>query len=363
MPPGVRIRGFRVNSFIGFPGGWRAQFQKVGRWDEISESWLETWISVPGWHRAFGLSTWLVSRQVRKAFRRFGHPDAILFNLPWYARVAENITGVTKSYYAYDPYRFYDWDSTTIDRLEERILGTCQVGFAVAKLLVEDLKRMSKTPVHYLPNATQWQPENTIIDGVSAATTDFQSIPKPRVGCVGQINSSAYDWGLIEQLSAKLPNVQFVFIGPRFNEGPMNGADRVGAVFARPNVHWLGAKPHNHLPAYLLQCDVLINPLLVNDHNNRRSLLRLYDYLTTNRPVVGTAIAEAFNHAPHVSIARDNLEFCRLLGEGLALKAAPDLAGRQDYIAANTWRARADEFWQRLDLATEKTDRRNANHA
>src|ERR1019366_3560303 len=139
-----------------------------------------------------------------------------------------------------------------------------------------------------------------------------------------------------------------VFIGSRFKEKAGAAANRIDALFSRSNVHWLGPKPHDHLPAYLRQFDVLINPLLVNDHNNRRSLLRLYDYLTTDRPIVSTAIAEAFNHVPFVNIAKDKEEFRRLLGEALTLKAAPDLERRREYIAANTWHARADEFWRRV---------------
>ena len=171
---------------------------------------------------------------------------------------------------------------------------------------------------------------------------------------MGQINSSAYDWELIEHLSVNFPKAHFVFIGPRFKEQHSSASERIASVFARPNVHWLGPKPHDHLPAYLRECDVLINPLLVNDHNNRRSLLRLYDYLTTERPIVSTAIAEAFNHAPFVSIGRDKAEVRRLLAEALALKVAPDLERRRNYIAANTWQARADEFCQRVSIALEQ---------
>src|ERR1019366_10728058 len=104
MPPDVRIRGFRVRNAFSFPGGLRGQFQKVGRTEKVSESWDDTWVSVPSWHKAFGLSSWLVTRQVRKAIHRLGQPDAILFTLPWYARVAENFSGVTKAYYAHDAF-------------------------------------------------------------------------------------------------------------------------------------------------------------------------------------------------------------------------------------------------------------------
>jgi hypothetical protein len=193
--------------------------------------------------------------------------------------------------------------------------------------------------------ATGWLPGSNYTEGEAAAKRDLESVPRPRVGCVGQINSGAYDWDLIEYLSTNFPNAQFVFIGPRFKERPSAEARRIEVVFALPNVHWIGPKPHSHLPGYLQCFDVCINPLGVSEHNNRRSPLRLFDYLTTDRPIVSTAIAEAFNHVPFVSIAKDKGEFRRLLCEALTLEAAPHLERRRNYIAANTWHARAAEFY------------------
>lgn len=346
MPPDVRIHGFRIHNAVSSPGGLRGLFQKAGRKEIISESWEDTHVYVPSWRRAYRLSSSLVLKQVRESIRSYGQPDAILFTLPWYAGVAEAISGVPKAYYAYDPYRFYDWGSDRIINLERKLLGHCDVGFGVARLLVEDLRRMGSTPVDYLPNATNWRPGEAKGEEKAAPDEAFQAVPRPRVGCVGQITASGYDWSLIAHLSTTFPAAHFVFIGPRARE--KNPAPGVDAVFSRPNVHWIGSRPHSHLPAYLSQCDVLISPLLVNEHNDRRSLLRLYDYLTTDRPILSTAIAEASSHAPFVSIATDQDEFCRMLGEALALGCAPDLERRWDYIAANTWASRAREFLKRV---------------
>jgi len=352
MPPDVRIHGFRIRNAFSFPGGLRGQFQKVGRSEGVSESWRDTWVSTPSWHKAFGLSSWLVTRQIRKAVRCFGQPDAVLFTLPWYAKVAEDASGPRKAYYAHDTFRFYGWDNNKLIPLEKRLLDCCNVGFGVARRVVADLEELSSTPVQYLPMATGWLPEQIATEGETAAEKDLESVPKPRVGCVGQIHSSAYDWDLIEYVRANLPNAHFVFIGPRFKERSTSGANRVEAVFARPNVHWLGPKPHAHLPAYFRRFDVCFNPLCVSEHNHRRSPLRLFDYLTTDRPIVSTAIAEAFNHVPFVSIAKDKEEFCRLVREALTLKVAPDLERRRNYISANTWHARAAEFWRFVNGAT-----------
>jgi hypothetical protein len=352
MPSDVRIRGFRVRNAFSFPDGLRGAFQKARQSERLSESWDDLWVSVPSWHRAFALSSWLVTRQIRKTISGFGQPDVILFTLPWYAKVAETMCGVTKVYYAFDPYRFYGWDNNKVIPLEKRILRNCQVGFAVSRLLVEDLQHLTTTPVRYLPNATARLPGEVSAEAATAAAKDLESVIRPRVGCIGQINSSAYDWELIEHLSTSFPSVHFVFIGPRFKEQSSSTVNRIEALFTRPNVHSLGPKPHAHLPAYLRCFDVCINPLRVSEHNHRRSPLRLFDYLTTDRPIISTAIAEAFNHVPFVSIGEDKEDFARLLGGALSLKVAPDLEARREYIAANTWHSRAIEFCTQVNRPT-----------
>jgi glycosyltransferase involved in cell wall biosynthesis len=354
MPSDVRIHGFRVRNAFSFPDGLRGAFQKARQSETVSEWWDDTWVSVPSWHRAFELSSWLVARQMRKTIRRFGQPDVILFTLPWYAKVAETFSGMSKAYYAFDPYRFYGWDNNKVIPLERRILGNCHVAFGVARLLVTDLQHLTTTPVQYLPNATAWSPGQATTEGEAVAAKDLESVPTPRVGCVGQIHSSAYDWELIEHLSASFPSVHFVFVGPRLKEQSSAEALRIESVFARPNVHWLGPKPHPHLPAYLRIFDVCINPLCISEHNHRRSPLRLFDYLATDRPIISTAIAEAFNHVPFVSIGKDKEDFARLLGEALSLKVAPDLEVRREYLAANTWHSRAVEFCAQVNRANSQ---------
>src|ERR1039457_2516791 len=98
MPSDVRIHGFRVRNAFSFPDGLRGALQKARQSETVSEWWDDTWVSVPSWHRAFELSSWLVARQMRKTIRRFGQPDVILFTLPWYAKVAETFSGMSKAY-------------------------------------------------------------------------------------------------------------------------------------------------------------------------------------------------------------------------------------------------------------------------
>lgn len=342
FPEEVNIEGFRVYNGFAFPGGPVGLLTKTREAEQVSKSWRDHWQGIPGWHKAFRLSSWLVLRRIRIVARRSGAPAAVLFTLPWYAKVAEQIQGCAKAYYAHDSFRFFGWDTAKVIRGERLLMDACDFGLAVARLVAADLKQLSRRPVHYFPMATAWHPGT--VDGMRqrAVPPDIAGIPAPRVGCVGQISSRAYDWDLIRVLCEELPHVQFVFIGPIFEEGPQTA--RIRRLFNRPNIHWLGPKKHPDLPLYINQFDVCVNLLKVSDHNNRRCPLRLFDYLTTDRPVISTAIAEAYNHVPHLAVADSSHRFVEMLREALRSPNVGDLHARWDYIRAHTWSARAEHF-------------------
>ena len=168
----------------------------------------------------------------------------------------------------------------------------------------------------------------------------------PVVGCVGQI-SRAYDWDLLADLTRACPGLTFVFVGPLFGEGPAV-QPQVDRVFAMPNVRWLGPKPHAELPRYVERFAVCLNPLRVEPCNDRRSLLRLYDYLASDRPVVSTAVASALDHRPHVDVGRDAGEIAVLLRRLCADSQPIDRAARRAYIRTHTWERRAETFLTNL---------------
>jgi glycosyltransferase involved in cell wall biosynthesis len=151
---------------------------------------------------------------------------------------------------------------------------------------------------------------------------------------------------LLDRLVRCCPESTFVFVGPVFDEPPPV-RDQMDAVFAAPNVRRLGPKPHGDLPRYIARFDVCLNPLRVDPCNDRRSQLRLYEYLASDRPVVSTAIASALEHRPYVEVGRDAAEMASVIGR-LAAEPAVDRMARRSYIREHTWNKRAETFLSNL---------------
>jgi glycosyltransferase involved in cell wall biosynthesis len=158
---------------------------------------------------------------------------------------------------------------------------------------------------------------------------------------VGQLNQSSYDWDLIAGLSKALPEISFVFVGPILEKTP-----KIETILSLPNVRWLGPRPHNQLPNYLNGFDVCFNPLVPGEYSDRRSPLRLYDYLATDKPILSTAIREAYSHRPFVEIGRSIDECVAVLRRLASAKSAEDVEARHCYIEKNTWENRAAQLIQ-----------------
>jgi glycosyltransferase involved in cell wall biosynthesis len=308
---------------------------------------VEKSLLVPGWTRFPGLSAAMLRRAVSRAIRRFGPPDALLYTLPQYAPVAQAFAGKFRQiYYAHDPFRFYDWDAARTIDLERQMLAACDGTFAISWQLTEDLQAQSSRPVIYSPNAAS----RVFMDALSAASDvpeDLRSLPRPIIGCIGQINRS-YDWTLIGALADGLPEATFAFVGPIFPE-PVEVRRPMEAVLARGNVKWLGPRPHGQLPGYLLGFNVCLNPLAMSEHNHRRSPLRLYDYLATDKPVLSTAVREALGHGDLVATFKTPREGIELLNRMVAGDYRVDLAARRAYLRNNTWEARAAQFLRHVE--------------
>lgn len=316
----------------------------------------ERTVLVPGWTRFYRLSTALLGLCVRRHIASRGSPEAIIYTLPQYTGVAARFTNCFQAYYAYDPYRYYGWEAERIDALETSMLRFCNLAFGISRLLVTDLQKRSDKPVFYSPNAVSAEFIEQLRSCDLPPPDDLADIHGKIVGCIGQLSRAAYDWPLIDALVQRFPDVTFVFVGGLLDSSPEEQV-KLEKTLRKPNVCWVGRKPHSELPRYLRRFDVCFNPLAVTEHNDRRSLLRLYDYLAAEKPILSTAIKEAQEHKGFVQIGRNPDECTDLLGKMLASGCHGDAEARRAYILQNTWNSRAAQFWSRIAEAKATFER------
>jgi UDP-galactopyranose mutase len=142
---------------------------------------------------------------------------------------------------------------------------------------------------------------------------DQRAIPHPRVGFAGVIDERL-DRELVDAIARERPEMQVVLVGPIVKVDP-------ASLPRRPNIHYLGAKSYDELPAYLAGWDVALLPFARNDATRLISPTKTPEYLAAGCPVVSTPIRDVvsgYGDAGLVRIAGTPAEFVRQIDEALA---------------------------------------------
>jgi UDP-galactopyranose mutase len=156
---------------------------------------------------------------------------------------------------------------------------------------------------------------------------DQEDLPRPRFGYYGVIDER-FDIDLLDQIAAMRPDWSFVMVGPVVK---IEAED----LPKRPNIHYLGSKTYDQLPAYLGGWDVALMPFAMNDSTQFISPTKTPEYLAGGKPVVSTPVKDVVRHYGHleaVGIADDAESFVAACEKALAL--AGDRGGK--------WLAEAD---------------------
>ncbi len=146
-----------------------------------------------------------------------------------------------------------------------------------------------------------------------------QHLPHPRLGYHGVIDERL-DLGLVAQVADAHPDWQLVMVGPVAKIAPES-------LPQRPNIHWMGQRPYEELPAFVAGWDVCLMPFAINEATRFISPTKTLEYMAAGKPVVSTPIRDvAQPHGDVVEIAASPQAFIaaceRLLAESGAARQA-----------------------------------------
>jgi len=125
---------------------------------------------------------------------------------------------------------------------------------------------------------------------------DQAFIPRPRLGFFGVIDERM-DLDLIAAVADARPAWQIVMIGPTAKIDPAR-------LPRRANIHWLGMKKYEELPAYLAGWDVALLPFARNASTRFISPTKTPEYLAAGKPVVSTSIRDVVRPYGELGLAR-----------------------------------------------------------
>jgi UDP-galactopyranose mutase len=174
---------------------------------------------------------------------------------------------------------------------------------------------------------------------VSTEPDDQKQISHPRLGYCGVIDERL-DINLVGQIAQLRPDWQFVMIGP-----VVKISDEDLPHFT--NIHYLGGKNYQELPAYMAGWDVALMPFAINESTRFISPTKTPEYLAAGKPVVSTAIRDVvrpYGDMNLVRIASTAEEFVAACEKALNENQTDNLPSVDEFLAQNSW----DKTWSRM---------------
>jgi len=222
---------------------------------------------------------------------------------------------------------------------EQELFKQADLVFTGGQRLYES-KREQHNDAHSFPSSIDKAHFGQARDPKLAEPADQASIPHPRVGFFGVVDERL-DIELLGHLAANHPEWQFVIIGPVVKIDP--------ATLPRTkNIHYLGGKNYQELPAYLRGWDVATLLFARNESTEFISPTKTPEYLAAGRPVVSTSIRDVvrpYGDLNLVQIADDPKDFGKAIAYALEQGKDADWRTRtDDYLATISW----DLTWQNM---------------
>jgi glycosyltransferase involved in cell wall biosynthesis len=252
-------------------------------------------------------------------------------------------------YYCVDEWSMFSYlDRAQTVAAERRLLERVDAVFAINHALA-DAKRAVNRATFVSPHGVDHAQFARALDPALAVPADLAALPGPRIGFYGTLRDWV-DFALIAHIARARPAWSIALIGQVLCD--------VSAVSGLPNVHLLGQKRHDELPAYCKGFDAGMIPYRIDERMTFVNPLKLREYLSAGVPVVSTPVPEVVRYAHLCRVAATPDAFVGALDAALAEASPAARRARSDAMAQETWSARVAEVTSKLaEIAQSKSQR------
>mgnify|MGYP001240625405 CR=1 FL=1 len=235
-------------------------------------------------------------------------------------------------YYCIDDYAAMPGvNPQAIRAMDEEMTRRANLVFVASQTLLAT-KRQLNANTTVSPHGVDYEHFAQAQNGRLPIPADIADRSRPIVGFFGLIEKWI-DLELIDYLAEQRPNWSFVLIGR--TAVPEESLPR------RSNIHYLGKRPYESLPAYGQCFDAAIIPYRPTQQVYHANPLKLREYLAMGKPIVSVSTPEIDQFADVVAIAHSREEFLAKLDEVLACPPSPaDIQRRMDRVVSSSWDVR-----------------------
>ena len=282
----------------------------------------------------------MIASFVRRRMKRHGFENPVVWCYsPMSADAVDHIPHKALVYDCVDRHSAYKGliDVGTVNHMEEALTKKADQVFTTAIGLFDTLSSYNEK-TEMLPNGVNFEHFHAAAGGALPVPEDMKGLARPIIGFAGMLQE-CIDYDMIEAVARAKPEWSVVLVG-----GSMPGVN-LDYLKAYPNIHFLGMKKYDDMPAYLGAFDVCLNAFRSGDLSRDVSPLKFYEYMATGKPVVTTPQPEqVLGYTDAVYVARGAQDFVDKCTEALGEPDAAKTELRIAYAKACSWDARVREM-------------------
>lgn len=295
-------------------------------------------VPLPGSKTIANLNRRLLTRQIKSVLRTLPARPVQLWS---FAPDIDFLVGQFEEecavYYCVDEFsEFGGYDRDAILRLESRLAGKADLVIATSRKLYQSKRRICSEAVLVTHGVDYEHFASHRSENVPADTANLQS---PVLGFWGLIQ----DWvdvDLIASVARLRPNWSIVLVGEVHTN--------ISALSGLTNVHLLGRRPYQQLPAYAAAFDVGIIPFRINELTLAVNPIKLREYLCAGLPVVSTPLPEVEAYREWVEIAATPEQFVAACEDAMRGDSESQRNGRRAMMQNETWRSKVEAISDHL---------------
>lgn len=221
---------------------------------------------------------------------------------------------------------------TILEEAENELIKDADIVFVTSPNLYESRKKINPN-THYHSNVADFNHFNKSLTVDFPRPIDIRDIQGPVLGFIGAISSYKVNFELLSYIASHRPNYQIVLIG-LVGEG--DPATDISILKEHKNIHLIGPKSYNELPAYLKYFDVALLPNVINSYTDSMFPMKFFEYLSAGKNVVSVNLKAIQGFKDYVNISSTNDDFIAdidnvLLGKGISLDKRLELAKQFTY--------------------------------
>lgn len=271
----------------------------------------------------------ILKADINRHRRRFDMEDFQLWaflpnSVEYFGMLGEQL----RVYYCTDEFSQFSYmDGKAMVEKERRLMEQADIVFTTSRSLLE-AKRPFNRETHLASHGVDHAHFATALEGDAPVAPELAGLKGPIIGFFGFI----HDWidiDLVAHVARRRPDWNIVMIGRVETD--------IALATGLPNVHWIGRRTYESLPAYCRGFSLGIIPFRINELTRHVNPIKLREYLSAGLPVVSTALPEVELCGDWCSVAHDPEEFIALCEQAILADSPEARRARSAAMQDEDW--------------------------